>query len=114
MQGTYHVSDRSVTDESDARPNQATRGANAFERIPVWIRPLTNGCLVRMEGRDKVDWLLRRLSQSFVFKTSEPIVEDENSTCSLFRLAYSSRMPRRKLERLLATMPEIHVALDAV
>jgi hypothetical protein len=80
----------------------------------VWIRPLANGCLLRVQGRDKVDWLLKRLSQSFVFKTSEPIVEDENSTCSLFRLAYSSRMPRRKLERLLATMPEIHVTLDAV
>jgi hypothetical protein len=83
-----------------------------MDKVPVWIRPLTNVCLVRVEGVKKVDWLLKRLSQSFVFKTSEPVVEDENSPCSSFRLAYSSRIPRRDLERLLASIPEIHLMLD--
>ncbi|HEY1601029.1 MAG TPA: hypothetical protein VGG64_15605 [Pirellulales bacterium] len=83
-----------------------------MEKIPVWIRPLSSVCLVRVEGVKKVDWLLKRLSQSFVFKTSEPVVENDNSTCSSFRLAYSSRIPRGKLERLLASIPEIHLMLD--
>lgn len=108
------MSDRSTTDESIAQSGDKTYGDSAFEEVPVWIRPSTNDRMLRMEGRDKIDCLLKRLSQSFVFKTSEPIVEDEDSTCSLFRLAYSSRMPRRKLERLLATFSEIHVTVDAV
>ena len=106
--------DRSAVDETDARPHQATHGDKTFQRFPVWIRPLANGFLLAVEGRDKVDWLLKRLSQSFVFKSSEPVVQDELSSRSWFRLAYSSRMPRQKLERLLATMPEILVTLDTV
>jgi hypothetical protein len=108
------VLDRSTVDETEARPHQATHGDNTFERFPVWIRPLANSFLLVVEGRDKVDWLLKRLSQSFVFKTSEPVIDDELTTRSLFRLAFSSRMPRQKLERLLATIPEIRVMLDAV
>ena len=84
-----------------------------MDNVPVWIRPLTNVCVVRVENRWEVDWLLKRLSQSFVFKTSEPMSEDQNSSCSTFRLPYSSRMPRRDLERLLASIPEIHVMLES-
>ena len=84
-----------------------------MDKVPVWIRPLTNVCMVRVENRLGVDWLLKRLSQSFVFKTSEPVSEDQTSSCSTFRLAYSSRMPRRDLERLLASIPEVHLMLES-
>jgi hypothetical protein len=84
-----------------------------MDKIPVWILPLKSVCLVRVEDRLGVDWLLKRLSQSFVFKTSEPVSEDQNSSCSTFRLAYSSRMPRRDLERLLASIPEVHLMLES-
>jgi hypothetical protein len=84
-----------------------------MDKIPVWILPLKNVCLVRVEDRLGVDWLLKRLSQAFVFKTSEPVSEDQNSSCSTFRLAYSSRMPRRDLERLLASIPEVHLMLES-
>ena len=109
-----YVSDRSAANETEPRSFQATRGDNALQRFPVWIRPLTNGLMLAVEGRDKVDWLLKRLSQSFVFKTSEPVIQEEHSDRSMFRLAYSSRMPRQKLEQLLATMPEILVTLDTI
>jgi len=83
-----------------------------MDKVSVWIRPLANVCLVRVEGGKKVEWLLKRLSQSFVFKTSDPMIEDEGSLCSTFRLAYSSDMPRRQLERLLASIPEIQLIRD--
>ena len=83
-----------------------------MDKVPVWIRPLSNVCLVRVEGVKKVDWLLKRLSQSFVFKTSEPVNEVESSPCSTFRLAYNSRMPRAQLERLLASIPGVLLMRD--
>jgi hypothetical protein len=91
---------------------QQTNGEAAMDKVPVWIRPLANVCLVRVEGVNKVDWLLKLLSQSFVFKTSDPVIEDEGSLCSTFRLAYSSGTPRRQLERLLASIPEIRLIRD--
>jgi hypothetical protein len=104
--------ERSATEGSNARPSGKKRGDIAMDKVPVWIRPLSNVCLVRVEGVKKVDWLLKRLSQSFVFKTSEPVIEDGHSPCSSFRLAYSSCTPRRELELLLASIPEIHLMLD--
>ena len=83
-----------------------------MEKIPVWIRPLANVCLVRVEDNKTVDWLLRLLSQSFVFKTSEPVNEVESSPCSTFRLAYNSRMPHAQLERLLASIPGVLLMRD--
>ena len=83
-----------------------------MERAAVWIRPLANVCLVRVEGNDRASWLLERLSRLFVFKTSEPVMESQGSPWFTFRLAYSSAVPQRKLEQVLASIPEIQLLLD--
>ena len=81
--------------------------------FPVWLRPLGGDCRVRVEGMKNAQWLLARLSQAFVFKTSESIQEDREPPCRCtFRVAYSSQVPRRALERLLASIPEVRVMLE--
>ena len=83
-----------------------------MDRAPVWIQPLANVCLVRVEGRERAKWLLTRLSRYFVFKTSEPVNEDQDSLRCTFRLPYSSAMPRQEIERVLTRIPEIQLLLD--
>jgi hypothetical protein len=82
---------------------------NAFR---VWIRPLGSDCRVRVDGMQNARWLLNRLSQSFVFKGSESIHDDEASSCSTFQVPYSSQIPRSSFEKLLAAMPEVKLMLD--
>lgn len=78
----------------------------------VWIRPLGSNCRVRVDGIKNVKWLLDRLSQSFVFKSSEPIDEDQSSSCSTFQVPYSSQMPRSTFEKLLAGIPEVRLMTE--
>jgi len=78
----------------------------------VWIRPLGETCRIRVEGIRNAQWLLSRLGHGFVFKTAEPISEEADSSYCSFRLAYSARMPRGGLERLLAGIPEVVLMVD--
>lgn len=102
----------SATNGSSLYRSAKRRGVPGSDKATVWIRPLANGLLVRAEGLKQVEWLLKRLSHSFVFKTCEPVVEDFKSHCAFFRLDYSSRIPRRELERVFAAISEIQVMLD--
>jgi len=77
---------------------------NAF---PVWIRPLRSNCRVRVDGIGNAQWLLNRLGHSFVFKTAQPMDEEDGSSCCSFHVAYSSQTSRRGIERLLAAIPEV-------
>ena len=82
---------------------------NAFR---VWIRPLGGNCRLRVDGIGNAQWLLNRLGHSFVFKTADPINKEEGSSYCTFRVAYSSKMSRRGLERLLAAIPEVKLMMD--
>ncbi|MBI2827067.1 MAG: hypothetical protein HYX69_20540 [Planctomycetia bacterium] len=82
-----------------------------MKSVSVWVRPAGGACRVRVDGLN-VDWLLKRLSQSFVFKTSEPVREDENTSDCTFHVAYTSGVPRGLLERLLGGIPEVRLMLD--
>jgi hypothetical protein len=79
---------------------------NAFR---VWIRPLVSVCRVRVEGSRNAQWLLNRLSQSFVFKSSEPLDDDMATACSSFQVQYSSQMSGPRFAKLLATIPEVNL-----
>ncbi len=78
----------------------------------VWIRPLSSACGVRVDGLRNAQWLLGRLSESFVFKTSEPLEDDVESACSRFRVQYTSQLSGPKLAKLLATIPEVKLSLE--
>jgi hypothetical protein len=67
---------------------------------------------LRVDGLENVNWLLRRLSDFFVFKTSEPVQEVRNSSDYIFRVAHNSQMTGRRFERLLAGISEVIVILE--
>ena len=78
----------------------------------VWLRPLGSTFRVRVDGLRNARWLLERLGRSFIFKTAEPLGEDEGSSCCTFHLAYDSQMSPRGFERLLAAIPEVQMMTD--
>ena len=80
-----------------------------MEPFRVRVRLSESDCQFRVEGMKNTQWLLRRLSESFVFKTSEAVQEEPGSRSCTFRVAYSSGMPRLALERLLGSIQEVSV-----
>jgi hypothetical protein len=79
----------------------------------VWIRPLSSSaCRVRVDGMRNARWLLNRLSESFVFKNSEPLDDDMVTACSSFQVQYSSQMSGPKFAKLLAGIPEVCLMLE--
>jgi hypothetical protein len=54
------------------------------------------------------EWLLKCLSHSFAFKTSEPLrAEGMDSGTYTFHLSYGSQLSRRDLENLLVAVPGV-------
>lgn len=82
---------------------------NAFS---VWIRPMDGTCQVRVDGIENTNWLIRRLGQLFVFKTAEPVKEDEGSSYCTFRVADSFQNSRRTFARLVGAIPEVKLMLE--
>jgi hypothetical protein len=78
----------------------------------VWTRPTGTTCIVRVDGIKNANWLLNCLSQSFIFKTAEPIDNDAGSSCATFRVLYDSRRARSRLEKLLAAIPQVELMTD--
>ena len=83
-----------------------------MDRFQVSIHPMANGCRVRVEGIQNAKWLLNRLSQSFVFKSSEAIKEERGSSYSIFNVLYSSQISPSRFKKLLAFIPEVNLLLD--
>jgi hypothetical protein len=78
----------------------------------VWIGTLDRSSRVRVEGSENTQWLLTRLSRSFVFKSSEPVCEESTGDCCTFQVPYNSLTSRCGLERLLRTIPEVNMTLE--
>jgi hypothetical protein len=83
-----------------------------MKTFPVWIRPMDGACQVRVDGLENTKWLIHRLGQFFVFKTAEPVREDEGSSCCTFRVADGSQISRHRFTRLLGAIPEVKLMLD--
>ena len=80
----------------------------------VWLSRLDGASGLRVDGLENTTWLIRRLSDFFVFKTSEPLGEVVGSTDFTFRVADNSQMSGRRFTSLLAGIPEVKVILEAV
>jgi hypothetical protein len=78
----------------------------------VWISQMDGASGLRVDGLENTNWLLRRLSDFFVFKTSEPLHEVPNSTDYRFRVAHNSQLSGRQFEKLLAGMWEVKVIVE--
>jgi len=73
----------------------------------VWWLPFGAMGRAREDGMENAKWLLDRLSQSFVFKTSKPFGETVGTSVCGFEVSYSPPLSRFKFERLLAAIPEV-------
>lgn len=80
-----------------------------MKAFDVWVSSKGEACLVRVDGFKNTLWLLDRLSQFFIFKTSESLREEANSLSVSFSIIHSFRMTQPKFERLLAAIPEVRL-----
>jgi hypothetical protein len=83
-----------------------------MKRFNVWISQGDGGSGLRVDGLENANWLLCRLSDFFVFKTSEPIHEVSNSPDCTFRVAHNSQLSGRELEKVLAGIWETKVTVE--
>jgi hypothetical protein len=73
---------------------------------------LNSGCKVKVDGIKNARWLLDRLSQSFVFKSSEAMNEDEFFPACVFGVVYGWQMCHSVFKKLLSDMPEVDLMID--
>ena len=80
-----------------------------MNRFRVWLRPMNSGCKVKVDGIKNARWLLDRLSQSFVFKSSEAMNEEEFFPACVFAVPYGSQMSHSLFWKLLSGISEVDV-----
>jgi hypothetical protein len=84
-----------------------------MDRFSVWIQPFENACGVRVDSLENTEWLLNRLSQSFVFKSSEPINKVDFFPNCTFHVPSSSQISCGMFAKLLGVIPEVKLILDS-
>ncbi len=84
----------------------------AISDFKVFIKHEGYCCHVRAEGMANSLWLLKCLSQSFAFKTSNPLIETGPPSYCNFQVAYGSHLSRRGLENLFMAIPGVRLSVD--
>jgi hypothetical protein len=79
----------------------------------VWISRLDGASGLRVDSLENAKWLLCRLSDFFVFKTSEPLHAVSNSADYTFRVAHNSQLSGRQFEKVLAGIAEACVIVES-
>lgn len=82
-----------------------------MDAFRVWMRPMLGATSITVEGLDNARWLVTRLSNAFVFKSSEPIREEAGTRHSVFHVLQSSQTSTLTVQRLLAAIPEVRLVL---
>lgn len=76
----------------------------------VWISPLGDFCHVRVDGIENRRWLLDRLSQSFVFRTFEPLeTAAAGSALCTFQVPCNPPLSQLSFQKMLAAMPRVQL-----
>jgi hypothetical protein len=83
-----------------------------MKAVRVWIRRIDGTAVLRVDSLENAKWLLCKLSDFFVFKTSEPLHNVADSSDCIFRVAHSSRLPGARLEELLVGIAEVNLASE--
>jgi hypothetical protein len=79
----------------------------------VWLRPAGDFCRVRVDSRQNAQRLLDCLSQSFVFKTFDPMSEEDGSPSCSFLVPYNPPLSRSSFVKLLAAIPEVRLMSES-
>ena len=77
---------------------------NAFR---VWVTPSDYDYLVCVDGLDNARWLLAELARSFVFRSAQPIDQNERSSFCTFLVPRNSMLPFSRFQKLLGAIPEV-------
>jgi hypothetical protein len=80
--------------------------------LSVWITRLDGASRLRVNGLESANWLLCRLSDLFVFKSSEPLYEVPNSLDCTFRVDHNSQISGSKFEKLLVGIAGVNLMLE--
>jgi hypothetical protein len=80
-----------------------------MQAFHVWVSSKADVCRVRVDGLKNTLWLLDLLSGFFVFKTSESLHEDSETSSFSFSVIHSFQMTQPKFERILASIPEVRL-----
>ncbi|MCC7419194.1 MAG: hypothetical protein IT428_02820 [Planctomycetaceae bacterium] len=83
-----------------------------MKAFDVWIRPLGENCRVRVVGMPNTTWLVRRLSEAFVFKTIEPIIQMLDSPLCTFKIPYNHQLSQKQFVQILKGIPEVTLKLE--
>jgi hypothetical protein len=75
----------------------------------VRIRPLGDFCRVQVDGAENCQWLLKRLSESFVFRTCEPLEHVAGTDVCTFQVPYNPPLSRRGFQKLLTALPQVQL-----
>ena len=78
----------------------------------VWLRPAGDFCRVRVDSKQNAQRLLDCLSESFVFKTFDPMREEVDSPFCSFLIPYNPPFSRSSFVKLLAAIPEVRLMLE--
>jgi hypothetical protein len=73
----------------------------------VWVRPLDYEYLVCVDGMENARWLLDQLANSFIFRSAQPISEENNSTLCTFQVPSNSMLPLSRFQKALTAIPEV-------
>ena len=78
-----------------------------MDAFRVWVRPLDYEYLVCVDGVENARWLLDKLAGSFVFRSAQPISQEESSSLCTFQVPCGPLLPFSKLQKLLTAIPEV-------
>jgi hypothetical protein len=84
----------------------------SITEFAVLIRDEGYACRIWVESVDVAREILVSLSDAFVFKTSEPMLEGALPTQCNFRVAYGSHLSLRRLATLLSAIPGVRLKVD--
>ncbi|HEY2414043.1 MAG TPA: hypothetical protein VGI40_17485 [Pirellulaceae bacterium] len=80
----------------------------------VWVRPLDYEYLVCVDGVENARWLLDQLAASFIFRSAQPISQENDSTLCTFQVPSSSQLPLSRMQKVLTAIPEVTLLRAAV
>jgi hypothetical protein len=83
-----------------------------MKAFSVRISRMDGASRIRVDGIDNTQWLLCRLSDLFIFKTSEPLYDIPNTSAYSFRVAHNSQMSGPRFAKLLASIAGVKVILE--
>lgn len=83
-----------------------------MESFRVWVQPMDYEYRVSVEGTHNAMWLISELTNSFVFKSAKPLVNDRQTTLCSFQVPFNSLLPFAMFRRILSAIPCVQLTMQ--